>query len=488
MPPPSPPRTDPSAGTREEPLAVSVIVNTNARRESLSALLRALAFQRHVPFEIVVVCGPAPDGTRAMVAEAARAGRLKMALCEEANLALSRNIGLQHAAGAIVAFIDDDAIPEPVWLEELVALFADREVAGAGGRVYGPDGRSLQFRHGLCDRFGDTAPDRRAPDEAASFPLSAAFPHLMGTNALFRREAVVRVGGFDEFYSYYLEETDLCVRLMDEGGRIRQTGRAPVHHRFLPGTARGEEARIRPVLRSRIYFPLVNARHHAPIDEILERSLAFVAERRARVRGALAANVVHPLAEAEFEEDAEAAWREALLAGLSGRRRLRPPGDFADPPAFRPYRSHGAEGPARHVVLLAEGRRSPVPPEAFALARRGDLVRVLHPATAAGQPEDVGFDEGVFTQAVPVEHAYEGPPDAAAPERAIWPRAAALLAEIDRLHAVRPVDAVVALDPLLAAAARRAGRFRLLDALGEAGAIGRESPSEALACAGAADR
>jgi GT2 family glycosyltransferase len=42
----------------------------------------------------------------------------------------------------------------------------------------------------------------------------------MGTNCSFRRGALLEVGGFDEEYEYYLEETDLCCRLVDRGWKI----------------------------------------------------------------------------------------------------------------------------------------------------------------------------------------------------------------------------------------------------------------------------
>lgn len=453
----------------DEARRVSVIVNTNGRRDSLCDLLRALPFQRHGAFEVIVVCGPEADGTRETVAGQARAGRLKMVACGEANLALSRNLGLAAAAGELVAFIDDDAIPEPVWLEELVAAFADGAVAGAGGRVYGPDGRSLQFLHSLCDRCGDTLGAGAAPEEG--FPFGADVPHLMGTNAVFRRSAVAALGGFDEFYRYFLEETDLCLRLTDAGWAIRQTGRAPVHHRFLAGTVRGEGARALPLLRSRIYFPLVNGADHLAMEEILLRSVAFVEERRARVRRAVAAQSTHPLAEEEFDEDAQAAWREALLAGLSGRRLLRPPSDFADPPAFLPFPSQRPDGPARHWIALAPRRPAQPPGAAVALARAGHLVRILHPARADAV-EDAGFVEGVFLQAVPVEHAHVPPPERAATDPAIWAASATLLAEIERLNAVHPVDAVVGADDPLAVALCHAKRFRLVGSLAEVSAGG----------------
>ncbi|MDQ1833898.1 glycosyltransferase family 2 protein [Massilia scottii] len=51
--------------------------------------------------------------------------RIRTARCDVANLSVSRNIGICMAAGDVVAFIDDDAIPEPEWLTELAAAYQE---------------------------------------------------------------------------------------------------------------------------------------------------------------------------------------------------------------------------------------------------------------------------------------------------------------------------------------------------------------------------
>ena len=71
------------------------------------------------------------------------------------HLSKSRNIGIEAAAGEVVAFIDDDAIPEPRWLEDLVAAYDAAEIAGVGGLVYDHTGCKLQYRYSVCDRLGE---------------------------------------------------------------------------------------------------------------------------------------------------------------------------------------------------------------------------------------------------------------------------------------------------------------------------------------------
>src|SRR5690606_12420090 len=105
-------------------------------------------------FEVVVVNGPSTDDTAAVLAEFA--GDVRVASSPEVHLSKSRNIGIEAAAGDVVAFIDDDAIPEPGWLAELAAAYAAPEVGGAGGVVYDHTGVRFQYRYSVCDRLGST--------------------------------------------------------------------------------------------------------------------------------------------------------------------------------------------------------------------------------------------------------------------------------------------------------------------------------------------
>jgi len=122
--------------------SVSVVINTYNRCQSLRVTLKALEQLDHPSFEVVVVNGPSDDDTEVLLAQ--YAGRVKVARCVRRNLSESRNIGIRHSAGEIVAFIDDDAYPDPAWLDALVAAYDDPEVSAAGGPVYNFTGVALQ--------------------------------------------------------------------------------------------------------------------------------------------------------------------------------------------------------------------------------------------------------------------------------------------------------------------------------------------------------
>lgn len=190
---------------------VTVIVPNWKRDPTLT--LTGLAQQRFTPFDVVLVSDAPPP--------AAFADRVTWVRVTEANLSAARNAGIAAAQGELVVFIDDDAVPEPGWLGALVEGMG--EAALAGGPVIGPTGVRLQWdRHGFNRMGEDVAAD--APDAIA--------PKVNGTNMILRRDALQTVGGFDTRFPYFLDETDMVLRLHDAGFGIAWVPDALVHHGF----------------------------------------------------------------------------------------------------------------------------------------------------------------------------------------------------------------------------------------------------------------
>jgi glycogen(starch) synthase len=175
---------------------VSIVINTDGRCKPLATCLDSLRYLRYPHFEGVVVAGPTRDGTHELCESWGDA--IKFGRCPVRNLSISRNIGIAMAAGDIVAYIDDDAVPEPEWLDDVVPAFADDQVGVAGGWLHDHTGKTYQWKYGTVDRLGkaDTTWTRPAPE--FNFPLSFNIPHVIGANSIFRRSALMHVQGFDE--------------------------------------------------------------------------------------------------------------------------------------------------------------------------------------------------------------------------------------------------------------------------------------------------
>ncbi|MGF1462335.1 MAG: glycosyltransferase family 2 protein [Maricaulaceae bacterium] len=379
-------------------LRVSVVIVTDGRIQALRSALDALERVDYPAFEVVGGAGPARDGTRPMIEALAAEGRIKAATCEERNISKARNIGIAAAAGEVVAFLDDDALAESGWLADLAEAYADPAVGGAGGVVFDHTGADFQFRFSACDRTGAARHGLSGP-AGGDFPFSAEFPHFLGANASFRREALAAIGGFDEEYDYYLDETDVCCRLVDGDWRLRQIDGAAVHHKYLSSAIRSDRRILLSrgsVIKNQLYFTLVNGRDHIDMVKAVRTSLAFVDRHRGELARHAEAGDIYPSAAEDFDTDADAALATAFARGLSGERKTLSPDTFANP---QPFRSFGPRKVARsgsHAVVLIPWRETEteMPLESIKGRLGSDAaVRVF----ALGAPEHrIDYSDGIW--------------------------------------------------------------------------------------------
>ncbi|MEX0971302.1 MAG: glycosyltransferase [Paracoccaceae bacterium] len=212
---------------------ISLIIVSRDRAEALSSALNCLRFQTVSGFETIVVSnlpattGPAP-------------APLAHYDCQPANISLARNIGLAKAKGDIVVFCDDDCLPDPRFIELITAPFADRHVGAAGGMSRGTNGVAMQWQAVSFGRDGRDKPltiDLRKPWTVFA-PEPERFIKTVGTACAFRADALRAIGGFDEGYRYYFDETDVNLRLSEAGWSTAIVPTAQVHHAFAAGPHR----------------------------------------------------------------------------------------------------------------------------------------------------------------------------------------------------------------------------------------------------------
>src|SRR4051794_28592888 len=121
---------------------VSVVVPTYRRPELLGRSLAALVAQDFDPsaFEVLICDDAGSEDTRRQVESIAAGSRPTiryLPVMGRHGPAAARNVGWRAARGAIIAFTDDDCIPEPRWLSEAEAAF-EGDVAAVSGRVVVP--------------------------------------------------------------------------------------------------------------------------------------------------------------------------------------------------------------------------------------------------------------------------------------------------------------------------------------------------------------
>jgi glycosyltransferase involved in cell wall biosynthesis len=203
-------------------LDVSVVVPTYRRPAMLAACLDALC-QQDFPagrYEIVVCDDGPDDATRACVersaeAQAARGLALRyVPVSATQGPAGARNAGWRNARSPVIAFTDDDTLPDPHWLTAGVAALADGAAAAAGAIV-------VPLPAAPTDYEADAGGLERA--EFATANVFVARPYLVTT------------GGFDErFTSAWREDSDLQFTLLQVGGEIVRAPDAVVVHPVRP--------------------------------------------------------------------------------------------------------------------------------------------------------------------------------------------------------------------------------------------------------------
>jgi hypothetical protein len=203
------------------PIVSAIVPNWNGRRW-LAGCLDSLGRQTLSPLEVIVVDNGSTDGS---VEECRRdyPDVKLLALGRNTGFAFAANRGVEMASGQIVALLNTDVRLEGDWLARMsAALVACPPAASVACKmlsllepklVY--DAGDVLRRDGACEQRGRFMLDDGRFDEPGE-----VFGACAGA-ALYRREALLSVGGFDERYFAYLEDVDLALRLRLAGWTCR---------------------------------------------------------------------------------------------------------------------------------------------------------------------------------------------------------------------------------------------------------------------------
>jgi glycosyltransferase involved in cell wall biosynthesis len=219
---------------------ISIVICTLNRRDYLRQALESLAEEHAagVVHEVLVVDNGSDDGTLTL-AETFRHRLSTLRVIEEPMLGLShaRNRGVAEARGELVAFLDDDAVAQPGWLEAVLDAFRTHPQAVAlGGRV------DLLWPGRRRPRW--LPPGADAVYAGTDFGTNArrlAFPEMpVGANMAFRKAQLARLGGFDPRLGrrgtrlVSGEEQALFAQMAEEGLDVWYEPHARVEHHVIP--------------------------------------------------------------------------------------------------------------------------------------------------------------------------------------------------------------------------------------------------------------
>jgi GT2 family glycosyltransferase len=168
------------------------------------------------------------------------------------------NQGLRASSSPYLATLNDDAVAHPEWLAELVAALDARPDAGmcasqvrlfgeprldSAGMQVARDGSSKQRGHG------------RLPED---FPVVEEVLLPSGSSALYRRSMLEDIGGFDDDFFLYCEDTDLGLRARWAGWKCLYVPHAVVEHHYSHSAGRASPVKAYYVERNRLFVLVKN--------------------------------------------------------------------------------------------------------------------------------------------------------------------------------------------------------------------------------------
>jgi GT2 family glycosyltransferase len=209
---------------------LSVIIPSCTRTDLLALCLRSVLQHAPANTEILVVDDASDRGI--VSTTAAAHGVRVMRLPRRRGFCVAVNTGIRAASGDVVELLNDDTEVTAGWAEPALAWFGDPAVGAVAPLVLcGPDGKEIDsagdryFLGGVAAKSHHGQPAARAPSQAR--PVFGA----SASSAFYRREALLRIGGFPEDFEAYFEDVDVAFRLQRAGYRAMCEPRCQVLHR-----------------------------------------------------------------------------------------------------------------------------------------------------------------------------------------------------------------------------------------------------------------
>ncbi len=217
-----------------QPLVVTVILNTNRREDTLACLesLRRVSYSNH---RVIVLDNASTDGSVEVIRSSYPAARV-IPLEQNLGYAGNNNVGIRLALeqGAGWVFVlNEDTVVDSACISHLVEVGESDPATGiVGPLVYHYDEPDIiQSAGGILDGRWNSIHTGQNEKDCGQFSRPRKVDWISGCAILVRREVIEQVGGLDERFFYYWEETEWCVRARRKGWQIFHVPAAKIWHK-----------------------------------------------------------------------------------------------------------------------------------------------------------------------------------------------------------------------------------------------------------------
>jgi glucosyl-dolichyl phosphate glucuronosyltransferase len=243
--------------TASEPTLSVVVPTCDIRRyNKFHKVIEGLLQQSRKPSEIIVVANGSEElGERLITDYQGRAGIRIITSSEFLGAGRARNLGIKASTADIIAFTDDDSVPDNKWLEKLADIYRTHDAIAVGGKVV------PVWLAGKPDFLpGELYWLVGATHEKIFVDAAVEVRNTFGPNMSYRKDVLKSVGYFDERLGFNKsnkfmsliggEEQDIGLRIMDKYGKgIIYNPDAIVYH-----DVPAEKTRAMQVIKRAFYF------------------------------------------------------------------------------------------------------------------------------------------------------------------------------------------------------------------------------------------
>ena len=201
---------------------VAVIVPTYNRADRMPQLIAALEAQTlpRDEFEVIISDDRSTDDTFEVLTKLAERSHLNLRVLRtdrNSGPAVARNIAWRSTDAPLLAFVDDDCLPTPSWLEAGIAEFGARDVGVVQGRT-------------VPDPASPLDPYNTLAYKTVTQSISGLTDRYEACNIFYRRGVLKEVGGFDETIYFFGEDSVPAWAALRRGAGVRFAADAVVTH------------------------------------------------------------------------------------------------------------------------------------------------------------------------------------------------------------------------------------------------------------------
>ncbi len=216
---------------------VSIIILQYGGTEMLNRCLNSLTKTKYKNYEIIIVDNKSKDGSVKFI----KKNYPNLKLIENDNnygFAEGNNIGIKHANGELVVFMNNDIEVEPDWLGNLIDTMKDKKIAACQPKVLSLiDKQRFEYAGaggGFIDKYGYPICRGRVYDnieeDKGQYNDEIDVFWVCGVCMCIRKDIFINSGGFDKDFFVYGEEIDLCWRLNLLGYSLKYVPSSVIYH------------------------------------------------------------------------------------------------------------------------------------------------------------------------------------------------------------------------------------------------------------------